>query len=242
MRQLQKIIFPVLFLSIWFWGCEKEINSEDKSGLTYYVEHVLEGDKTTFIPLGTEFVEPGYRAFEHDTEVTDRVKVVHNIDHNTIGLYKVVYSTENTEGLESQTERIVLVYDPNAPDIDLSGEYSAKVFRMDNKSEVPDEDYENYTVEIEKITHGVFLLSDWLGGFYEYGRGLGESFSWPGLLSLEADTTIELINGYIGETVSEWKDPIDSVYNGGYNQETEELKYNVAWRKRYSFTLNIKKK
>lgn len=57
----------------------------------YIIE--LTGEQEINIPLGQEYIEPGYKAYDKNkNDVTNQVVINSNVDTNTIGEYEVSYS------------------------------------------------------------------------------------------------------------------------------------------------------
>ena len=84
----------------------------------YYI--VLEGLSEMNIYQGTNYNEPGYRAFDsRKNDLTQLVTIKDNLDTNTTGVYTIVYSLKN----KSVKRTINVVNRPEMPTtIHLSGE------------------------------------------------------------------------------------------------------------------------
>lgn len=186
-----KYIF-ILNLIIILFSCEKPITTDDPSFITYYVEIKLKGTEIMTVPLGSNFVDPGWIATENNIDVSDKVSVVGEVNTNKLGLYNLTYIVKNKDGFPSSTIRKVIVYDPNAPDIDISGIYKSKVVRTNNN-----ETYEDLPITITKIAPGFFYISDFLGGFYAQGRNYGSNYAMSGYFSINNDYTLTLVESFI---------------------------------------------
>jgi len=77
---------------------------------------VLNGNETITINLYEKYNEMGAVAYNHDTDLTEYIKISNNIDEKTPGEYKVIYSLNN-----SKKERNVIVRDNIPPIIKLNG-------------------------------------------------------------------------------------------------------------------------
>lgn len=70
----------------------------------------LKGEKNVYLKLGENYKEPGYVA--HDTidgEITNVVTVTGKVNSKQKGLYKILYSVTNSNGITTQVERNVIV-------------------------------------------------------------------------------------------------------------------------------------
>lgn len=70
----------------------------------------LKGDKNIYLKLGEEYTEPGFVA--HDTKdgsLTDKVLTTGTVNSKQKGLYKIVYSVINSNGITTQVERNIIV-------------------------------------------------------------------------------------------------------------------------------------
>jgi hypothetical protein len=76
---------------------------------------VLNGDSRVYLPIGSEFVEPGFTALDtEDGNITDQVYVTNYVDMHRYGTYKVVYTVTDSSGISHEVIRTVVVYDPDA--------------------------------------------------------------------------------------------------------------------------------
>ncbi|HEX3007260.1 MAG TPA: BT_2262 family domain-containing protein [Bacteroidales bacterium] len=221
MQSVKYII--ILALVPFFMGCERELDTDNVSTVTTYVRYNLTGGDLVTIPLGTTYVEPGFTAFEGDTNKTDRVVVEGEVDDTQIGLYTVSYSAVNSDGYTSSVERNVVVYDPNAPETDLSGDYSARVSRNSN----PIRSYTNLSVSVEKLAPGFFYVSDLLGGFYDQGRdyAYGPAYAMTGYVILNADNTLT----NVGSFNSGFGDSLNDFTGGVYDPVTGSLSWHAFY-------------
>ena len=80
-------------------------------------------------------------------------------------------------------------------------------------------------MSLTQIAPGIYEISDYLGGYYEQGRGYGSAYALTGYLKLNADNTIEALTGY----VAGWGDSYNSVENGIYDAATGEISFDVDY-------------
>jgi len=170
-------IFAILLFAIT--ACEKDTSTEDISTITYYVTFQLEGSEDIIIPLGQEYEEPGYTAMEGETDVTADVDVVSTVDVSQAGVYSVNYSAINKDGFSASVSRTVIVYDPDAPDLDPSGTYDGDYRQA----------YFGYC-DISYVAKGIFECSDLFGGIYYYGLNYGAAYVAKGYIILHPDYSI----------------------------------------------------
>lgn len=83
---------------------------------------ILNGDMNMTIYKGTIYNEPGYEAYDNNkNSLNDQVIVNSNLDPNTIGTYKIVYTLNN----KSKTRTIKVVEKPDIITIiHLNGKYN----------------------------------------------------------------------------------------------------------------------
>ncbi|NJK96202.1 MAG: DUF5012 domain-containing protein [Bacteroidales bacterium] len=174
MKKIQYILILAATL-VFGYSCDKELESEGVSRITNYLTYDLTGGDLVTIPVGTAYTEPGFKAMEGQTDVSSSIEVDGEVDGNTIGLYTLSYSGKNSDGFSSSTERKIVVYDPNAPATDISGDYISNVARVS-----PARAYKDLNVSIEKLAPGFFYVSDFIGGYYDQGAGYGSAYAVTG--------------------------------------------------------------
>ena len=89
-----------------------------------------DGDMVTVVNQGDAYVEPGAVAIIDGQEV--EVDIDGDVDANTIGVYKVDYSSTNVDGFTRTVTRTVIVLSPAPSAIDLSGTF----FRNGNANNI----------------------------------------------------------------------------------------------------------
>ena len=83
----------------------------------------LAESETSYLPLGEEYVEPGFEADDdYDGDVTSMVEVSGEVDPSTPGTYTLTYTITDSSGNESQVTREVVYRDITAPVIELEGD------------------------------------------------------------------------------------------------------------------------
>lgn len=208
-------------------GCEKEY--EDEVRITYFPDFEINGDEILYTPAGTPYADAGAVATENDQEI--EVTTTSNVDSNTPGSYTVGYTARNSDGFSKTVERKVVVYDPNVNTTDISGVYNGSVVRNGS------EGYSNIPVSLTKVEglNGIYTISDWISGFYANGRNLGNSYKFVGLLQINAQNEVILL-----DMSNPWGDPFDNV-TGTYNPATNTISYTANWIQIYAFVVNLVK-
>lgn len=206
MRNIIAIIITALVFV--FVSCEKETSTEDISTITHFVNIELEGDDLMTVPLGDGYEEPGFTAVEGEEDVTSAVEVDGSVE-DEVGLYTLEYSAVNEDGYPSETERTVIVYDPDAPDVDLTGEYAGE--RVGGGGG---------TVTITKLAPGFFEASDFFGGYYEFIAGYGSAYRLHTYFQLFEDNTYQSLSN--SSPWGPWE-----VLDGEYDPEDGVLTHTV---------------
>lgn len=234
MKKYQIIFTLLLFIGVS--SCKKDLTSEGVSTTETYVRFDLTGPSTLILPIGTNFVDPGYKGVEGTTDVTDKVKVVSTVDGSTLGLYTITYSAVNIHGYSSSLVRTVIIYNPKSPDIDLSGGYSSTVNRVK-----PARSFKKLNVDIVKIATGFFYISDFIGGFYDQGAAYlyGSSYAVTGYFVINQDNTLSLVSSQSDG----FSATLNDFQNGIYDPETGELSWDAFYTtSNYQFSVVLTKK
>jgi hypothetical protein len=226
-------ILIIFFLVLLLTGCKKELTSEGVSKLTYYVTFELVKGSLVINPKGTAYVDPGYKAMEGITEVTNKVTVDGTVNVNKVGIYELTYRATNSDGFSASVSRTVIVYDPAAPATDLTGNYLSNVSRVS-----PARAFNGLSVVITKKAPGFFYVSDFLGGFYDQGSNYryGPAFALTGYMTLNPDNSLSYVSSYNAG----WRDSANSLTNGVYNPATNGLSWRVSYTSsNYIFNITL---
>lgn len=85
-------------------------------------ELILEGEEQIILLVGTEYIEPGYTAFDNcDGDITKKVIVRGIIDSSSVGEYILTYIVKDDYGNETSIQRMVSYVDTESPQIILNG-------------------------------------------------------------------------------------------------------------------------
>lgn len=160
-------------LSLFFLlsACEKEKVTEGVSRVTFFVDLELQGESEVFLKQNESFVDPGAEASENGTPV--EVNKSGTVDPSTPDFYNLIYSAKNSDGFSSQVNRTVVVYEPN----EITGVFDGT--RVGRNGGL---------VLIKSAGENSFIISDLLGGHYEYGRGFGRDFAAPAVITIDGNT------------------------------------------------------
>ncbi len=235
---MKKILFYTLLFclaSVGFTSCSDDEELTD-SKITYYPEMEIQGDKFTILPIGTPYVDKGCKGTLLGEDCTSGIVTegVEDVDYNTAGLYYVTYFYTNKDGYLTKAKRTIAVCDPSIT-TDIEGKYKVQSgsYRDYNSAQ---EEFAKYSVTIEKAAPGLFYISDFLGGYYDQGRGYGSQYAMTGYIQLLSDNTIKLLSSH----VDGFDDSLDSMENGKYNPETGEISFDVAYAGQMTFHVVLK--
>ncbi len=205
-------------------GC-KDKASAGLTSITSYATLTLEGDATVYVDKGTPFVDPGYKATMQGEDVTDRVKVISDVDTEQSGIYTVNYVIVNDDGFPATASREVIVFDFEHP---IEGYWT-----VDNT--VSERDYGGtitpykgaFPVLILEQSDGSYYVNDMFAGWYAIGAGYGSDYAMTGVITIGADGTIALVKSY----VAGWGDSLDGLTNGKYDAVNKTIYYEAAYIK-----------
>lgn len=230
---MKKIINIIgLAIIVMFASCEKE--TKDISYETNYPNFELEGDDPFNLPIGNDYVEPGFKAIAGGEEL--EVTTSNNIDKNTLGIYEVIYSATNVDGYTRSTTRTVAVFSPSAPSTDLSGTYVSDMVRYEADGSGPRQ-RPGLEVNITKVGPGIFYVDDLLGGYYSIAAGYGPAYAMTGYLSLNSDNTLTLLSSFL----SGWGDSLEEFNDGMYDPSTGEITWKSIYASGRSFNVTLNK-
>lgn len=226
----KNILFTTLLALVAFVmsSCDKE--SEGLSYITYYPTIELEGDTYMVWEKGVPFQEPGYSSMMGSEDVSDQVKVTGNLDTNKSGIYTLTYNTvKNEDGFGATATRTVVVLDPNNA---VEGFYLCS---PDSYREYNGEVAYGYPFEILVLDNGdgTYIIDDLLGGWYCQRAGYGSDYAMEGLISIEDDGTISLLDSY----VPGWGDSAEDL-EGTFDAATGTFSWAVTYTD-YPFIFHV---
>ena len=118
---MKKNIFFAMMLALVSFALTScgDKETEGLSRFTYYPVLELEGDGYMVVGKGTTFQDPGFSATLNGEDVSSQVTVSSNVNTNKSGVYTVVYSIKNEDGIAANAKRTVVVLDLNSA-VDLN--------------------------------------------------------------------------------------------------------------------------
>lgn len=218
-----------MFALVGFTSCDYD--SKDDAKITYYVSIELEGDEVFQVPVGTAYVEPGYKAIENGEDVSSKVVVGGDVvDANQIGIYNVTYSAKNVDGFSKSVSRTVVVYNPNVT-TDISGTYTVEAAEGIGSTVFSRYPITGNPVTLTELAPGLYSISDWWGGLYDVTVGYGSMYRASGYFALNTDNTLEGISGS-----SVWDDELASA-TGVYDPATGKVDFTIDMLYKLKMTL-----
>ena len=194
MKRVLSIIFLAALTTVLGTSCKKD--TDYVSTITYQVVITLEEGSLLIWPVGTPFVDPGFTAIEKGKDVHSKVEVdgASDITGMDEGVFGITYSAVNEDGWPVSVSRKVVVLGAVAA-YDIAGTYNSDISRSYNSLTAS----RSSTVNIDKIVDGVYNISCLLGGWYfvQYGADYGSLASASGIIKVNPDDTIDILEGYI---------------------------------------------
>ena len=86
-------------------------DSEGLSRFTYYPVLELKGGSSVVVEKGSTFQDPGFDATLNGEDVSSQVTINSNVNTSKSGVYSVVYSLINSDGIAANAKRKVVVLD-----------------------------------------------------------------------------------------------------------------------------------
>lgn len=220
--KLYKYCLIISSVILFFTSCDKE--TEGVSRITYYVDLELKGASQLFWPKGTAFVDPGVIAISNGEDVSGDVILSGSVNTNKPGTYPLKYSSYNEDGFAKEAVRTVYVYETDgAPITSTFWNTSPDSYR--NSGGTITRYGSSYPIIINQEEPGLFYISDFLGGFYQYRAGYGAAFTAQGYFRLKEDNTLEFISG----DVEGWGDSVTKLVDAKYDPETNTLSWGAEY-------------
>lgn len=187
-------------------------DSEGLSRFTYYPVLELQGDASMVVAKGTTFQDPGFTATLNGEDVSSQVVVNSNVNTAKSGVYQVVYSIKNSDGITANAKRQVVVLDLNSA---VEGFYinQASGTRVYNGNTVA---YgRNFEILIIDNEDGTYDVDDLFGGWYCQRAGYGTNYAMGGTIAIEEDGSVVCLGSYIPG----WGDALDD-FSGTFDAAT----------------------
>jgi hypothetical protein len=179
-----KKITALLIVACTFFVACNDVDTANVSSITNYPIITLNGNSTVFVPLGGTYTDPGAVALEGGnpiptvTTARGNFRGATTINTNIADEYTQTYTATNKDGFKASATRRVIVYKTGDLVNSIEGVYTCTVSR---NGSIPSNAYRDIKyLYIWKNTDGTFEISDAFGGWYQYGRALGQSYITPG--------------------------------------------------------------
>ena len=220
---MKKNIFFAMMLALVSFALTScgDKETEGLSRFTYYPVLELEGDGYMVVGKGTTFQDPGFSATLNGEDVSSQVTVSSNVNTNKSGVYSVVYSIKNEDGITANAKRTVVVLDLNSA---VEGFYqiTPDSYRLREGAQVA------YGSPFEMLVidngDGTYNVDDLLGGWYCQRAGYGTNYAMAGVIAIEDDgSVICLANGVPG-----WGDEADA-FEGTFDAATGTFNLKVTY-------------
>ncbi|MGQ1891116.1 BT_2262 family domain-containing protein [Thermophagus sp. OGC60D27] len=220
------LIFPILF------SCEDK-ETEDVSWTTLAPHLELKGANPIVVIKGAEFVDPGIYAEIYtstgDTTKDAEYEVLGSVNPEVPGTYKLTYEVKNTEGVSFYINRTVSVVDYTGYDVFEipTGSYTGLWTDRDNR-------ILGTGIQIQKLTTGIYSVSDLIAGLYDQYAGYGPDLRGPGILIIDENgnlrTELGYSDGFLADITTE---------NITFDPETNTLSYIVTIEGSYGWSYNV---
>jgi hypothetical protein len=204
-------------------SCDEK-GTEGISRVTYYVDLELNGATDLFWPIHTPFVDPGFTAISKGEDVSQAVTIVGNVNTEEAGYYPLRYMAYNEDGFPKEQARNVYVYDTADSPVASAIWYSTTGSYRDAGGTIIVYGG-SYPIIVQQQEPGVFYISDFLGGYYQYRAGYGGDYAAKGYFRLLEDYTLEFISG----DVAGWGDSVDDLVDAKYDPATNTLSWGAEY-------------
>lgn len=198
-----------------------DLESEGLSRFTYYPVLELQGGDYMVVDKGSTFQDPGFTATLNGEDVSSQVAVSSNVNTAKSGIYSVVYSIKNSDGITANAKRTVVVLDPNSA---VEGFYltQADSYRLRQGAQVA------YGSEFEILIidngDGSYDVDDMLGGWYCQRAGYGTNYAMEATITIAEDGTVDCVYNY----VPGWGDGLDD-FEGTFDAATSTFQINAVY-------------
>lgn len=147
MKKIYAFIVAIIALS----ACNRDLETEGLSRITYYPTFELEGGNLVIFQVGDTYSEPGISVTEQGAPI--EFETAGTVDTSTPGFYPITYSAVNKDGYAGIAVRTVVVMEANVPDLDIEGTWTSNTPSFAGASL-------GQTLTVTKIRDGIYSASD----------------------------------------------------------------------------------
>ena len=241
MKKVLNIFFGMLLAAL-IVSCEK--TTEGLSRITYFPEFTLSGSAESIVAIGSVFTDPGAIAKESGATIPVSVSVTSKInsyngttvDTNTPDVYYIKYSAVNSDGFSGNVFRQVTVSNTGDFVNSIEGVYTSTCVR-NGASAAPYNDMKYILIWKEGSD---FVISDYIGGYYDIGRGYGYGYAaiGPTITINNLATNDVTINGNSFEVGTFGGEAtIESI---SFNTVEKTITFSTKWDQGYTFVVTLK--
>lgn len=202
-------------------SCDGDKDSEGLSRFTYYPVLELQGESYMVVDKGATFQDPGFTATLNGEDVSSQVAVNSSVNTSKSGVYTVVYSIKNSDGITANAKRTVVVLDPSNA---VEGFYlnQADSYRLREGAQVA---YgRQFEILIIDNGNGTYSVDDLLGGWYCQRAGYGTNYAMEALITIADDGTVDCPYNY----VPGWGDGLDD-FEGSFDAATSTFQIKAVY-------------
>jgi hypothetical protein len=182
----------IQYIAIAFIGavglsCEGDKVTEGISEITFFPDFDYKGEELVFSKCGAAFTDPGVTATEQGQSIPVTTSVSALIGGGsltsvpgTADRYTINYTAVNKDGYDAVATRTVWQVCTGDLKTSIEGLYTSTVFRSGTSG--PQYTNMEYVMIRKKPgTENTYQVSDAIGGWYQLGRALGDTYLAPGL-------------------------------------------------------------
>ena len=177
----------IAFIGMVGLSCEGDKVTEGISQITFFPDFDYKGETTVFSKCGAAFTDPGVTASEQGQSIPVTTNVSALIGGGsltsvpgTADRYTITYAAVNKDGFDASATRTVWQVCTGDLKTSIEGLYTSTVFR--NGTSGPQyTDMQYVMIRKKPGTENTYQVSDAIGGWYQLGRALGDTYLAPGL-------------------------------------------------------------
>jgi hypothetical protein len=235
------ISFLSLAMLIFMAGCGEDTTA-GISRITSFADFTVDGGlDDVVVSVGSDYSAPTAVATENgkSLDVTTTISSVINglstFDINTVDQYIFTYSAVNSDGYPGSVSKNVFVVNTGDFVTSIEGLYTSTVVRND----VSDGQYTDMGYIFVTMEGGDFVISDYIGGYYDLGRGYGPAYAatGPTITVNNIATSDVTINGNDFGVGAFGGSAVISDFN--IDVANKQISFNTDWDAGYLFAVTL---